>query len=259
MTPKAETQDEITGLRDLSPEQREDIEAMCDEGMMPSQIGRRLGIPTQVVADARRAWRRQKELDEKTTAPTSVAPTMPTSAVLGDLMAMTQQQLQTTLLQAQIDAMLEQNRHRKEANKLEERERRLEIAEREATFRDEFTPAQPANDTISDYDFENNPLGAAAQFMKDLKQANDTPRDAIGSPQTNDVAQTAKELTEEDIAAFAAKQPPEIIGKAIAAVDTPYQSELEAVLVKNGVSHNNVPRVVDWLRREKKRRAGVKK
>lgn len=254
MASKHETSDDVTSLSDLDENQREDLEAMCDDGLMPAQIAKRLGIPTRVAADGRRSWKRRKELDEQKVAP-PVAPVTPTTGVLADLMAMTQQQLQQTLIQAQIDTMVETLRHKKVSNQLEERERRLELEEREAKFREEFAPEpEKSTDTTLDaYNFEDDPLGAFVRLGKEIKNMNAP--NAIGSPQSHDVPQTAKDLSDDEIAAYVAKQPAPVIGKALAAVDTPYQGELERVLAANGVTPNNVPRVLEWLRKEKKRRA----
>lgn len=255
---KAESQDEITGLRDLSSEQREDIDALCDEGLMPSTIARRLGIPTSVAADARRAWRRQKEIDEKQQAPPAIAPPA-AGDPFGQIIAMTQQQMQTTLLQAQIDAMVEANRHRKIANKLEERERLQELREREAQFREDYPSIGPADNetSLDEYDFENNPLGATMKFMKDIKAKNDASPDANASPQSVVAIDPSKPLSDEQIAAYVATLPPATVGKAVMAVDTVYQADLEAALRKNvsGISDDNIKRVVTWLRAEKARRA----
>ena len=260
MTKKNDLSDDVTSLADLTEEQREDIEAMCDDGLMPAQISKRTGVPTRIVADARRSWRRRKELDEKPPAPiASPAALIASENPLAQMMAVTQQQLSQTLLQAQIDAMLEQNRHRKESNKLEERERRLELQEREAVYREEYAPEPPAsNDTTDEYDFENDPIGAAMKFAEKMQQKN-TPPNAIGSPQTGDAPASDAPLTDEQIAAYMAKQPATVQGKALAAVGTIYEDELIAVLRKNGVSEANVPKVLAWLKAEKARRAQVKK
>ena len=256
---KSESTREIKGLRDLTQDERDDIDALCDDGLMPSQIGRQLGIPTRVCGDARRAWMRQRELDEQANPPSPAAPTHPqlTSDALAQLSALTQQQLQTTLLQAQIDAMVEQNRHRMIANKLEERERALELREREAAFWDEHPAAGNDTPQLDEYDFENNPLGAVMKFAKDLKVKNETSPDAIRSPQSPSGLDPTKPLSDEQIAAYMAVQKPQLVGKALAAVGTPYQKDLEDAIrtqIAPGITDENVVRIVTWLKAEKKRR-----
>lgn len=260
MTPKPAASDEVNNMSDLDEDQREDLEAMCDDGLMPAQIARRMGIPTRVAADARRSWKRRKDLEEAKVAPAIAAvPVVGGSDPLASMMMITQQQLQQTLIQEQINAMVENNRHRKEANKLEERERRLEIAEREAQFRDDFAHEESKDTTLDSYNFEADPLGAVVRLGKDLKEMNNS-SDAIRSPQSNDVPNQAQELTDDQIAAYMAKQSAKLQGQALAAVDNPpYHDELVGVLAKQKITGKNLEKVLAWLRAEKKRRTGIKK
>lgn len=248
----AKSQPDITGLRDLTQEQRDDIDALCEEGLLPSTIGRRLGIPTSVAAAARLAWKRQQEIEQPTPI---MQPVQQSNDPMMQLNAMMQQQLSAALLQTQLETMQEQARHRKVANKLEEQERAMELRERIAQFREDYPVQEQATESIPlDFDFENNPVGATLSFIDRLKTAPNRSPDANTAPQSNDNPDPRQPLTEEQISAYMAKQPREILGKAIAAVDSPYQNELIAVLKKNaaGITDENIDKVLQWLRKQKK-------
>jgi len=190
----------IQSVRDLSREQREDIEAMFDSGLLPSQIAKENDIPLLVIANLRREWNR----DRKFMAPAPASQTPSTSELTA-----AQVQIQTQIAEMKMRMQLEEMRDELDAQKQKRRldieQRRLDLRRQRLEMREDYgdgfddepdeeePEAIVPNSDPENYDFENNPIGAAMKFINELK--NKPPKQTVTAP-TVDVTKT---LTKEQI------------------------------------------------------------
>lgn len=177
---KRESTDEITA--EIDEDTRADIEALVEEGKLPSEIRSILGpeIPMRVLVSARREWKRLNKLAGGSTAP---LPQLMSSPVDNAALALQQQiadmQARRRLqdLQQELDDLREQRRLDLEARRLDLRARRLELERDYGDIPEEDEPVEPLDEQEplgpDDFDFEGNPVGSVLKFLTAIKQRND--------------------------------------------------------------------------------------
>lgn len=262
-------------ITDLTPEQRSDIEAMCEQDALPSEIAHKLAIPVYVAASARRSWLARTRETGASAAVQTLSPQATATKQVMDPADVALQTLQSQTYSDMRRGQLEDElSYQRQKRRLELRQIRLDQRQQEIDMRrqtveidreldpvldDEYEPDEDdeyeeMQDNDKQYGFDQDPVGATMSFFKDLKGMNDagtrTPPDAIQSPQTNAVLDPTKELSWSQIDREIARTPRTELVRIKAAIGTDLEPELVKGLKAKypGITDDNVQRVLARLR-----------
>lgn len=255
----SETNKQYTRIKDLPAELRADIEAMLEDGAMPSEVSRETGVMVGIVANVRRSLgMREKAEPEETSA-------ISERHVLDD--PEEKQHRRLDIRQRWLDQRQQMIDQRQQL--IDQRQQSIDIRREHLELDDEFAeeeePPEPLErdeqprPTPELYDFDNNPLGSTLAFIRDLKstpQRDDfmnTPPNAIQSPQSNATPDPTKPLSEAEIAAYVARTPPDLLRQVRAAIGTPLEGQLRQGLSEKfpGITPDNVDRIIAYLKATK--------
>lgn len=170
---------EYTKVKDLLPEERQEVEEMLEQGETPLTISQELGIPIQLIQSIRRMNGRTIETP-KTIAKESGNPTM--NAIRQQL----QEQVERTMLENQLEDLQEERAYKREKRRLElqqiRQDQRMQRMEMRIEYENDDEPEdEPLPQLEGDSPFssvlqgENAWIGDIIKFATTLK--NKPPRE----------------------------------------------------------------------------------
>lgn len=251
----------IESIRELTNEQRADLEDMYEEDLAPSVASQRSGIPIKIAADYKKAFKARQRAQEHTTTTTSAPSLTPQSSEgAGALLSRMRQQ---ELEDMQIDELRDAQSHRRQTRHLQIRQTRLDQRQQEIDLRrqereldtdyevEDITPDAPEGDMDEDFDedegeddlleeFDKKPLKTALKFFDVLKS-----RQATTQTTPTKEAPQVRTLTDQEIDAELRSAPQQAIREAKAMIGTDKEPMLHAGLKhKYQLADSDVARVI---------------
>jgi hypothetical protein len=252
---KSNRDEKLPSVRDLSDEERADVEAMLEEGNLPSVVSRELGIPIHAVSTLRRMQMAREE-DKKRSIEKAAGPRTAAEPSL-DLRSSFVRQIELTELEARLQKAKDDAAYEKEKRDLDLRLRRLELRQKERELEEEYGDDEP--ELVSD-DGEPNLMGFLTALLK--KGERPTAQTGTGSmPYAGHEAPAApspttpppppldvtKPLTDAQIEAeITAKATPEDVAKIQALPRAVLRSALEQRYP--GITPENVEKVLERVK-----------
>lgn len=261
MVKKSELSRDISSLSDLTQDERIDLELLFEDGLLPTEAARRMQVPVLVTRNAHRSWQRNKEIQaSKAATPENVAQATSASSALQDVRMMLKEQIEKELLQAQLDDLRENARHRREMHKLDEEEKRLTLRERRRELQEDYGEGDEQEEAPTLDDFERDPVGTGMKFIKELRNMppkntqNIKPSpDAIRSPQSDSMPEPSKELSEAEIDAYIDSQPAMVRNAAVKMAGSKDEPELRRIIQDKqpGISNDDLDKIIERLKARK--------
>lgn len=250
----------IESIRELTNEQRADLEDAYENDVAPSIAAQRFDIPIKIAADYKKAFKARQRASEQTTHTTPASSLSPqTSEGAGALLSRMRQQ---ELEDMQIDELRDAQSHRRQTRHLQIRQTRLDQRQQEIDLRrqereldtdyevEDIAPDAPEGDMDEDFDeddgdddlleeFDKKPLKTALKFFDVLKS-----RQATAQTPTKETP-PMRTLTDQEIDAELRSAPQQAIREAKAMIGTDKEPMLHAGLKhKYQLADSDVARVI---------------
>jgi len=229
---KEDNSDTIQSVRDLSEEDRADIEAMLDDGEMPSAVAVEFAVPLRIIQSIRRMQTRK---------PAAETP-RPAAPARDDPVAKEREQLEVLRIQMERESLMADAALAREERKLDIDLKREEL--RQIRY-DMMNPPDGGGDKAEEImmHFDDNPIGSLLWFLRDLKK---TSQNAPQSPQTQQGYDVTKPLAKEQIKAVMASVSPSQIQET-----KKYPDAMIAQGLKQrypGITEQNINSIIEEIR-----------
>lgn len=248
----------IASIRELTMEQRADLDDMYEENATPSQASARLDIPLQICANYKKAYKVRIENENPTSASSNLTTTTSprvddADALLNKLNADVLAGIRRSQLEDEISFQRQKRRLELRQIRLDQRQQEVDIKRQELDIYDqpleeplEATESDENEEDDSPLDtmerFEDDPLGAALGFVDKLIARK-------GTQNNQTVITMPNNMTDEQIDAEISKANPTELVNIKSAIGSQWEPKIrEGIKAKYGLDDAGVERVIQRLK-----------